>query len=221
MTVQVLGQRGARRDAAVQDVLDGAWVVMAREGVAALSMRELARDLGVRPQSLSHYFPSKAALLDALFADGFQQLRSRLRAVVEADDPIHSLVATVTELLTFCTTNPARYHLMLQRTVPGFAPSDASHQIALETLGALHERLTAAGVTDPGDVDAVRGLINGLAAEQIANDPTGTRFIDQAPRAVRALVAGLTTTTTPLTQRSEHARRRTAPRAVDRPRPSP
>ena len=196
MTENMLRQRAAaRRDAVIREVLDRAWALMARDGVAALSVRELARELGVRQQSLTHYFPSKQALLDALFADGFGQLQPRLAVAGSATaSPADRLVATVTELLGYCTAHPARYHLMLQRTVPGFTPSQASHQIALDTLAVLLERLADAGVTDPADVDIARGLINGLAAEQVANDPGGDRFTRQATRALRALLAGLTTT---------------------------
>ncbi len=173
-------------------VLDGAWDVMEREGVAALSVRQLARELGVRQQSLTYYFRTKQDLLDALFADGFRELRPILQAAGEGQEPLARLESTVVALLEYCTAHPARYHLMLQRTVPGFTPSEASHQIALAALRVLLERLNAAGLTRDEDVLAVRGLINGLAAEQIANDPGGNSYVRQARRALRALLAGLT-----------------------------
>ncbi len=55
MANSVLGNRTRRREAALRQVLDAAWALMEREGVAALSLRELARTLGIRPQSLAHY----------------------------------------------------------------------------------------------------------------------------------------------------------------------
>lgn len=179
------------RNAAVRAALDGAWNLMMREGVAALSVRQLARDLGVRQQSLTYYFRTKQDLLNALFADGFEQLRPLLEAAGEGQEPRDRLEATVVALLEYCTSHPARYHLMLQRTVPGFTPSEASHHVALAALGVLLERLSAAGVSSPEDILAVRGLINGLAAEQIANDPGGSSYVRQARRALRALLAGL------------------------------
>lgn len=60
-------------------MLNAAWALMEREGVAALSLRERSRSLGIRPQSLAYYFPTKATLLDALFRDGFCDLAARLR----------------------------------------------------------------------------------------------------------------------------------------------
>lgn len=179
------------RDAAVRAVLDGAWNLMAREGVAALSVRQLARDLGVRQQSLTYYFPTKRDLLDALFADGFARLRPLLEDAGAGRGAAERLEATVEALLGFCTAHPERYHLMLQRTVPGFTPSEGSHDVAVAALRVLMERLAAAGVTRREDVLAVRGLINGLAAEQIANDPGGRSYVGQARRVLRALLSGL------------------------------
>jgi AcrR family transcriptional regulator len=182
------GRVAARREAVCRDILDAAWKQMAVEGVAALSVREVARSVGLRQQSLTYYYPSKQALLDALFADGFADLRQALEGVPEDGDDVDTLVATAQAVVNHCVERPARYHLMLQRTVPGFEPSEASHQVALGCLGILHRRLQQAGVTDPADVAVVRSLISGAAAEQIANDPTGREYADRAGPGVRTLV---------------------------------
>ena len=49
--------------------------VVVADGVGALSLRELARDLGVSHGAPSRHFPDKQALLDALALDGFERLR--------------------------------------------------------------------------------------------------------------------------------------------------
>lgn len=48
------------------ELLQGAEEVFATEGYAALSMRQLAKALGVSTGTLYHYFPTKQALFDAL-----------------------------------------------------------------------------------------------------------------------------------------------------------
>jgi hypothetical protein len=80
---------------------------------------------------------------------------------------------------------------MLQRTVPDFAPSEASHELALGVLEVLVARLAAAGVSDPDDVALVRSLMSGVVAEQIANDPGGRLFLDQTERGIRTLLTGI------------------------------
>jgi AcrR family transcriptional regulator len=188
MTDSPRPRAGTRRELVEREILDAAWSLMAREGAAAVSVREVARSVGLRQQSLTHYYPTKQALLDALFADGFADLRTTLEQLPPTHDGIDNVVALAVAVVDYCVANPARYHLMLQRTLPSFSPSEDSHRVALGCLNMLMERLSAAGINDPADVALVRGLISGLAAEQIANDPQGRIFADQADRGIRTLV---------------------------------
>src|SRR5258708_23876916 len=157
MASSMLGNRTQRRKAALREVLNAAWALVEREGVAALSRRELARTLGMRPESLAHYFPTKAVLLDALFRDGFSDLADRLQPSGGNDAPADALIAAVRAVLAFCVASPARYHLMLQRTVPGFTPTQESHQVALTALSRLLDRLPAARGGRPAGAARVRG----------------------------------------------------------------
>ena len=178
-----------RRARAQREILDAAWAVMAREGVAALSVREVARSVGIRQQSLTYYYPTKQALLDALFADGFADLRQRLDALPASTDPLEGVVDVAIAFVDHCVARPAAYHLMFQGTVPGFEPSEESHAVALTVLDELLERLAAAGVSKPADVALVRCVMSGVAAEQIANDPAGRLFADQTERGIRVVLA--------------------------------
>jgi len=180
-----------RRARAERQILDAAWAVMAREGVPALSVREVARSVGIRQQSLTYYFPTKQELLDALFADGFADLRRTLDRLQPAPDPDRGVVDVAVAFVDHLVARPAAYHLMFQGTVPGFEPSEASHAIALTVLRELVDRLAAAGVTEPADLALVRSVMSGLAAEQIANDPRGRVFADQAERGIRAVLAAI------------------------------
>ena len=172
----------------VREILDAAWDLMDREGVAEVSVREVARSVGLRQQSLTYYFPTKHGLLDALFADGFTDLGLVFEHLPSSEDRVEAVVDLAVAVVDYCVARPARYHLMFQRTIPGFEPSEESHRLALGVLGELLVRLDAAGVTDPADVTLVRALISGLAAEQTANDPAGRQFADQTRRGVRTLV---------------------------------
>lgn len=176
----------------VRDILDAAWAEMARQGVAALSVREVARSLGIRQQSLTYYFPTKQALLDALFADGFARLRDRFDQLSTPTDPEQGVVDVAVAFVDHLVQRPAAYHLMFQGTVPGFEPSPESHAVALTVLRELIDRLAAANITSPADQALVRSLMSGLAAEQIANDRNGTLFSDQTERGIRALLADFT-----------------------------
>ena len=178
-----------RRARAERDILDAAWALMARDGVAAISVREVARSVGIRQQSLTYYFPTKHALLDALFADGFADLRTCFDQLPTANDPVQGVVDVAIAFVDHLVARPAAYHLMFQGTVPGFHPSEASHDIALSVLRELVDRLALAGITAPADLALVRSIMSGIVAEQIANDPHGRLFADQTERAIRMALA--------------------------------
>ena len=80
---------------------------------------------------------------------------------------------------------------MFQGTVPGFHPSQPSHDIALGVLRELTSRPADAGITAPADLALIRAIISGIAAEQIANDPHGRLFADQTERAIRAALTAI------------------------------
>src|SRR5689334_7742691 len=65
-----------------QDILDAALDLFAQDGFFGTSMRQIARQVGVRESALYHHFPSKEAILDGLM----QQLGpGQARAVAEMD----------------------------------------------------------------------------------------------------------------------------------------
>ena len=55
-------------------LLEAAWRLVAAKGLAALTLRELARAAGVSHAAPYHHFPSRTALLDALAEEGFTGL---------------------------------------------------------------------------------------------------------------------------------------------------
>ena len=57
-----------RRAVTRSEILSAAWDVCRADGIAALSMREVARRVGLQPPSLYSYFDSKNAIYDAMFA---------------------------------------------------------------------------------------------------------------------------------------------------------
>lgn len=74
----------ARREPLTQErITEAAGRLIERDGLAALSMRGLARELGVEAMSLYHWFPSKDDLMDAL-VDDFAAAVARVEGPPEA-----------------------------------------------------------------------------------------------------------------------------------------
>ena len=82
MSTAGLDRRTRRRQETIEEILDVAIDLMETEGVAALSLSAVARQLGMQPPSLYQYFPSKMAIYDALFQRGAERLRDAHRAAL-------------------------------------------------------------------------------------------------------------------------------------------
>lgn len=151
---------------------------MRASGLAALSMRDLARSIGMQPPSLYSYFDSKNAIYDAMYAQGAQQFVDEQRASMPTpDDPLAALKAVLHFFVEFCAVDFARYQLLFQRTIPGFEPSPESFRISQDNLAELGELLARCGVSDLETLDLFTALGTGLTDQQLSNDPGGDRWI--------------------------------------------
>lgn len=183
-TVDPRQRRHAKKRARI---IDEAWDLARRDGLAGISLRDLADRVDLRQPSLYSYFASKLDLYDAMFADGQRQLLESTRARVTSADPREELVQFVEDLVRFSSEDVVRHQLLFQRTIPGFEPSEAAMEPALEFLGLATDRLRAAGVAEPADVDLFSAFVSGLAHQQVANDPGGDRWVVLARRVVLLL----------------------------------
>lgn len=166
---------------------------MRANGLAALSLRDLARSVGMQPPSLYGYFDSKNAIYDAMYAQGAQQFVDEQKASMPTpEDPLEALKAVVHFFVEFCAADLARYQLLFQRTIPGFEPSPESFKISQDNLAELGELLTRYGVSDPEALDLFTAVGTGLADQQLSNDPGGDRWIRLIDEAVEMFHAHIT-----------------------------
>lgn len=83
-------------------------------GAGALSLRELARDLGVSPAAPSRHFTTKQALLDALALNGFERLAEAIASSQEGVGSAFAarLDAAARAYVGFAVANAALLDLM-------------------------------------------------------------------------------------------------------------
>jgi AcrR family transcriptional regulator len=175
-------RRRRRRNESVREILEVAIGLMAEQGVAALSLAEVARRVGIRPPSLYQYFPSKMAVYDALFERGMREafeVMDRHRADL-AKDPLAAIAAAEEAHLAWVQANPVLAELMHWRPVPGFEPSERAFQAALEHLELLRTalraavdagRLAPAAASEDG-IALYTVLISGVISQQLSNEPS-------------------------------------------------
>ena len=105
--------------------------------------------------------------------------------------PRETLVRFVRDQVEWSGADFVRYQLLFQRTIPGFAPSAESWALALEFYEVASRILGAAGLTEQSDIDLFSALMSGMASQQAANDPGGTRWAQHAEIAVDMFLAAV------------------------------
>lgn len=182
-------RQAARRTATRDEIVAAAWQLCREEGLAGLSLRELARRVGLAAPSLYSYFASKDAIYDEMFRQGQVQMGEAMAPHVEADVAGGRAVArrAARSFFEFCTADPVRYQLLFQRTIPGFVPSPQSYALAVAQLESLGRQMQALGVHEPRAMDLWTAVLTGLTDQQISNDPGGTRWADLVDDAVDML----------------------------------
>jgi len=168
--------REARRESARVAIVEAAWSLVRDDGLAALSIRDLATRAGITTPTVYAYFESKHAIYDAMFGEAATEFADTMTASYEADGGRELLLAAFRRFVAFCTSDVPRYQLLFQRTIPGFEPSAESYEPAVRALEASRERLARNGITRPEHQDVYTALTTGLVDQQIANDPGGTRW---------------------------------------------
>lgn len=173
-------RRQRNYDAMKQSILDAAREIMRADGVAALTMQELARKVEIRPPSLYHYFASKMEIYDTLFRYGFQLFGEAMENAGErAGSFLEDLRLSMEAYMTFALENPDLFQLCFERHVPGFIPSEESLKVSIEALkratGRINVRLERGEFSPdmplPRVMDLTSAMMHGLVALHLANEP--------------------------------------------------
>ncbi len=101
---------------------------LATEGASSLSLRAIARELGMASSAIYRYFASRDELLTALIIDAYEDVASHIEAAesqCERADHRGRFVAIATTLRSWAVANPNEYALIYGTPVPGYAaPTD-------------------------------------------------------------------------------------------------
>jgi len=173
-------RRQRRRRETIDEIRQAALVAMSEDGVAGMSLSDVARRIGIRPPSLYVYFPSKLALYDDLYAFGFRLMNETLlHAELLNSSPLDALRHGMGVYIRWCLENPVLAQLMFWRPVPGFVPSEESYRLStanLEIVGAAVARAVGAGelsdsARSPEGLTLISVVGAGVISQQLSNEP--------------------------------------------------
>jgi AcrR family transcriptional regulator len=180
-------------------LLERAVVVIDERGAQDLSLRELARDVGVSHAAPRRHFADRQALLDALAVEGFDRLGADLRAAVERAGPAFAarLDALARTYIAFATDHAALLELMF--ATKRRHETERLHDAANRSFGTLLDVIAdgqAAGELLPGDRERVAvpifaslqgltAMVNGGMLDAAQLDEAVTLAIEQLLHGLR------------------------------------
>jgi AcrR family transcriptional regulator len=122
------GPRERYRQQVRAEVQEYAWKQLAEAGMPGLSLKAIAKLMGITAPALYRYFASREDLLTELILSAYRDLAQVVVAVSDIDAaPRDRLVATGTAIRDWARNNPHRYLLLYGTPVPGYtAPAEAT-----------------------------------------------------------------------------------------------
>jgi AcrR family transcriptional regulator len=141
-----------------QALLQAARQTLEQNGPSSLSLRELARRVGVSHAAPYRHFTSREELLIALATDGFDELTSRLRAAEKATGTLQGMGQAY---VGFAVENPSLYKLMFSPELDRRRP-ELLAEAAAAAFGLLREQTTADDGERSGTL-AAWALVHGLS----------------------------------------------------------
>ncbi len=122
------GARARARTEITTAIKDEARRQLAAEGAAKLSLRAVARELGMVSSALYRYFPSRDDLLTALIIDAYDAIgeaAEKAHGAAAGAEPAERWVAVCEAVRAWALAHPHEYALIYGSPVPGYAaPQD-------------------------------------------------------------------------------------------------
>lgn len=182
-------------------LLDAALQIITQQGVSALTLRQVAQQVGVSRMAPYRHFADKAALLAAVAEEGFRALKAQLIQAAGELEPVERLQAIGVAYVEYAVTHAAHYRVMFGTERADKQSFPALLQVASETFDVLVQTLVACQqsgavrVAEPVEQAQVAwSLVHGLSMLAIDGQfaAVGRGSIPElAATATRILVEGL------------------------------
>lgn len=157
-----LNRRERVRAATIDEIKTIARQHMAEKGAAALSLRAIAREMGMTSPALYRYFASRDDLVTALILDAYNAFADALEAARDGcaeDDHAGRLSAIGHAYRNWALTNAQAYALIFGTPIPAYeAPDDMTAPAAARSMIVFLSALEAAQQSGKMDLSQVRAV---------------------------------------------------------------
>ncbi|TWO73354.1 TetR/AcrR family transcriptional regulator [Caenimonas sedimenti] len=140
-----------------EELVSEGLAIVESEGLAALTMREIARRIGVTQTAPLHHFEGKTGLLAAIAALGFRMLfEQRMAALKDMRTPHDRLMAVLLAYVAFARAHPALFHLMHGPEIPDKAAHPELNDAAIRSYSLLETAVADFLLESDGSMDRRR-----------------------------------------------------------------
>jgi AcrR family transcriptional regulator len=155
------------REATRDEIIAASWKQIAETGAPSLSLRAIAREMGMTAPGLYRYYPSRDDLVTALIIDAFNSFSDALETARDAcpqDAHADRYRAVCMAYFQWGAKNPSRYLFIFGTPVSGYQMSELAVPSArrgfLIQQGVIGEAYKAGYVNPPeSDIKFPRGLL--------------------------------------------------------------
>jgi AcrR family transcriptional regulator len=121
-----------------EEIVEAASQLLEQSGSeAAITLRAVAREVGITAPSIYPHFANREAILSAVLTRAFDALLARLRVAVEGEaDPVARLRAVAHAYVAFAAEQPHRYRVLFERHRPPGAATIETPETVEQMLGA-------------------------------------------------------------------------------------
>ena len=154
-------RREKKRTAALDEIRSTAWKQIGEMGAAALSLRGIAREMGMTAPALYRYYKDRDALVTALLMDAFTAFGNAMettRDTCALDDHIERFRTICKTYFKWAAENPQRYALLFGTPIPGYLFAEELGPVAQRSFlvlqGVIGEAQAAGKIT--GELTALR-----------------------------------------------------------------
>lgn len=142
-----MDRRGRQRAATSAEIRDVARRQLATTGAAGLSLRAVAREMGLTAPALYRYYDDRDSLITALIVDAYRGVCDRMEAARDArpeGDLAGRLTVAALAFRAWAVDSPYEFALVFGSPVPGYdAPEQGPTQQAGERFGTVFQELFA------------------------------------------------------------------------------
>lgn len=162
-------RRERLRQSTLEEIKNAAWKQVEEQGAVSLSLRAIAREMGMTPPGLYRYFKDRDALVTGLMIDAFNSFSEALQAArdeIPSDNHRGRFRAICRAYFQWGTTNPQKYILLFGTPVPGYQftgeTGPAAQRSFLVLQGVIGEAYRAGGMQRKAGLPQPKG---GLKAQ--------------------------------------------------------